>query len=279
MNHIYQKKLNQFIKYLLIFIAILWTVFPIYWMLNSSFKTRVEQFSIPPTFFPKNFTFENYTALFTELNFQSMLANSLVISLVSTAVAITIGALAAYSLSRFDFNAKPFVLGWILITRIFPPVTFVIPFYTIMNQIGLLNTRTALILSYIVFNLPFSIWMLINFFNEIPVEIEESALVDGANQFEIFYKIALPLTAPGIAATAIFNVVMSWNEFLYSLIFVQTPDLLTLPVGLAGLVTEYKILWGPMSAGGVISVIPIIIFVLFMEKHLIKGLTLGSVKG
>jgi len=248
-------------------------------MLNSSFKTRVEQFSIPPTFFPKNFTFENYTALFTELNFQSMLANSLVISLVSTAVAITIGALAAYSLSRFDFNAKPFVLGWILITRIFPPVTFVIPFYTIMNQIGLLNTRTALILSYIVFNLPFSIWMLINFFNEIPVEIEESALVDGANQFEIFYKIALPLTAPGIAATAIFNVVMSWNEFLYSLIFVQTPDLLTLPVGLAGLVTEYKILWGPMSAGGVISVIPIIIFVLFMEKHLIKGLTLGSVKG
>ena len=157
MNHIYQKKLNQFIKYLLIFIAILWTVFPIYWMLNSSFKTRVEQFSIPPTFFPKNFTFENYTALFTELNFQSMLANSLVISLVSTAVAITIGALAAYSLSRFDFNAKPFVLGWILITRIFPPVTFVIPFYTIMNQIGLLNTRTALILSYIVFNLPLSL--------------------------------------------------------------------------------------------------------------------------
>lgn len=271
--------IKSIIKYFFAGIIVLWSVFPIYWMLNNSFKNRVEQFAEKPTFFPHAFTFENYAKLFTDLEFHKILSNSLIVALTSTLIAVSIGALAAYSLSRFKFKAKWLLLAWILMVRIFPPVTFVIPLYNMMGKVNLLNSRTALVLAYIVFNLPFAIWMLISFFNEVPIDIEESAMVDGSSHWHTFRKIVLPLVLPGIAATSIFTFMMGWNEFLYAMIFVQTPELVTVPVGLAGLVTEYLVLWGPMSAGGVLSVIPLIIFVVFMQDHLIKGLTLGAVKG
>ncbi len=266
-------------KYLALIIIIIWSLFPVYWMLNNSFKSRVEQFSTVPTFFPHQLTFENYKILFSNLNFDKVIANSLIVSLISTLIAVLIGALAAYSLSRFIFKGKRMLMIWILLTRIFPPVAFVIPLYNIMKNFGLLNTRIALILAYIVFNLPFAIWMLINFFNEIPIEIEESSMVDGATPFQTFSKIVLPLVLPGLAATAIFTFIMSWNEFMYAMIFIQSPQLITVPVALSGMITEYLVLWGPMSAGGILSVIPILIFVILMQDYLIKGLTLGAVKG
>lgn len=275
----YKLLIKNIIKYCFAGIIVIWSLFPVYWMLNNSFKNRVEQFATTPTFFPHDFTFENYVKLFTDLEFHKVLSNSLIVSVTSTLIAVTVGALAAYSLSRFKFKGKWLLMVWILMVRVFPPVTFVIPLYSIMGKIHLLNTRTALILAYIVFNLPFAIWMLISFFNEVPIEIEESAMVDGSTHWNTFSRIVFPLVLPGIAATAIFTFMMGWNEFLYSMIFIQTPELVTVPVGLAGLVTEYLVLWGPMSAGGVLSVIPLIIFVIFMQDYLIKGLTLGAVKG
>lgn len=223
---------------------------------------------------------ENYVALFTgSMNFMNPLLNSMIVAFSATAISVIIGALAAYSLSRFRFKLKLPILFWVLVTKVFPPVTLAIPLYMIMADIGLLNTRLALILAYIVFTLPFSIWMLINFFNEVSIEIEESAMIDGASYFKVFYKVVLPLVLPGIAATAIFNLILAWNEFLYALIFIQRPGLTTVPVSLAGLVTEHQVLWGPMSGGGVLSIIPIVIFVLWMQDYLVKGLTMGSVKG
>ncbi|MCY6355908.1 carbohydrate ABC transporter permease [Clostridium sp. ZS2-4] len=271
--------LNGVLKYCCAGIIVIWSLFPVYWMLNNSFKNRVEQFYQKPTFFPHDFTLENYIMLFEELGFQKNMLNSAVISISSTVIAVVIGSMAAYSISRFRFKAKKFLLVWILVTRIFPPITFVIPLYSIMGKLSLLNSRTAIILSYIVFNLPFAIWMLISFFNEVPVEIEESSMVDGATSYQTFSKIVLPLVIPDIAATAVFTFMMSWNEFMYAMIFIQSPELVTIPVSLSGLITEYLVLWGPMSAGGVLSLIPIIIFVLFMQDYLVKGLTLGAVKG
>jgi multiple sugar transport system permease protein len=275
----FKSKLKAVFKYLALILIIIWSLFPVYWMLNNSFKNRVEQFSAVPTFFPHQITLENYKNLFDNLGFSNVIVNSFAVSLTSTLIAIIIGALAAYSLSRFRFKGKRVLMIWILLTRIFPPVTFVIPLYNIMRNAGLLNTRTALILAYIVFNLPFAIWMLVNFFNEIPVEIEESSMVDGATLFQTFSRIVLPLVLPGLAATAIFTFIMSWNEFMYAMIFIQSPNLATVPVALSGLITEYLVLWGPMSAGGIMSVIPILIFVVLMQDYLIKGLTLGAVKG
>jgi len=275
----FQSGLGAVLKYLALILIIVWSLFPVYWMLNNSFKNRVEQFSAVPTFFPHEITFENYKELFDNLGFGNVVANSFTVSLTSTVIAIVIGSLAAYSLSRFRFKGKRMLMIWILLTRIFPPVTFVIPLYNIMRNAGLLNTRTALVLAYIVFNLPFAIWMLINFFNEIPVEVEESSMVDGATLFQTFSRIVLPLVLPGLAATAIFTFIMSWNEFMYAMIFIQSPNLATVPVALSGLITEYLVLWGPMSAGGILSVIPILAFVVLMQDYLIKGLTLGAVKG
>ncbi|NLB74456.1 MAG: carbohydrate ABC transporter permease [Firmicutes bacterium] len=266
-------------KYLALILIIVWSLFPVYWMLNNSFKNRVEQFSAVPTFFPHRITLENYRTLFSNLEFSNVIANSLTVSITSTLIAVVIGSLAAYSLSRFAFRGKRILMIWILLTRIFPPVTFVIPIYSIMRSAGLMNTRTALILAYIAFNLPFAIWMLVNFFNEIPLEIEESSMVDGATLYQTFSRIVLPLVLPGLAATAIFTFITAWNEFMYAMIFIQSPKLATVPVALSGLITEYLVLWGPMSAGGIMSVIPILVFVVLMQDYLIKGLTLGAVKG
>ncbi|SMP67396.1 carbohydrate ABC transporter permease [Anoxynatronum buryatiense] len=258
---------------------VVWSLFPVYWMANNSLKGRLEQFSSIPTFYPHAPTLENYHRLFQEMGFLGTIGNSAMVAFVSSVLAVAFGSLAAYALSRYQFKGKQVLLAWILLTRIFPPVAFVIPLYSIMGNVGLLNTRIALILAYIVFNLPFAIWMLIGFFSEIPIEIEHSAQVDGASPFQVFRQIVLPLVAPGLAATAIFSFVMSWNEFMYAMIFIQSPDLVTVPVALSGLVTEYLVLWGPMSAGGILSTIPILVFVIFLQDYLIKGLTLGAVKG
>ena len=271
--------LKAFFRYLALILILVWSLFPVYWMLNNSFKNRVEQFSAVPTFFPHQITLENYRSLFSNLGFSNVIANSFAISLTSTLIAVVIGSLAAYSLSRFRFRGKRILMIWILLTRIFPPVTIVKPIYSIMRIAGLMNTRTALVLAYIALNQPFAIWMMVNFFNEIPVEIEESSMVDGATLYQTFSRIVLPLVLPGLAATAIFTFIMSWNEFMYAMIFIQSPKLATVPVALSGLITEYLVLWGPMSAGGIMSVIPILVFVVLMQDYLIKGLTLGAVKG
>lgn len=263
---------------IMVFIMV-WSLFPVYWMANNSFKGRLEQFSDTPTFYPHSPTLENYGQLFREMGFLGTVGNSAMVAFASSMLAVTFGGLAAYALSRYQFRGKQMLLAWILLTRIFPPVAFVIPLYSMMGKVGLLNTHLALILAYIVFNLPFAVWMLIGFFSEIPIEIEHSAQVDGASPFQVFRQIVLPLVAPGLAATAIFSFVMSWNEFMYAMIFIQSPDLVTVPVALSGLVTEYLVLWGPMSAGGILSTIPILVFVIFLQDYLIKGLTLGAVKG
>lgn len=274
-----KSKMKQLIRYIIVSILLIWSLFPVYWMLNNSLKNRVEQFSDMPTFYPNQVTLENYMTLFLELGFHKALLNSLLIATVATTIAVFIGALAAYSLSRYRFIGRKGLLIWILLTRIFPPVTFVIPLYAMMGNMGLLNTRIALILAYIAFNLPFAIWLLIGFFNEVPLELEESAMIDGASPFQTFRKVVLPLIIPGIGATAIFTFITAWNEFLYGMIFIQSPELSTVPVALSGLVTEYLVLWGPMSAGGILSAIPIVLLVYLMQDTFIKGLTLGAVKG
>lgn len=273
------KKLKNLLKYLILICLLIWTLFPVYWMLVNSFKTRVELFSSDVTLLPQHFTLENYKVLFMEYNFLSPVLNSLKIAFFSTILAIVFGGLAAYSISRYRFKIKRPLNLWILLVRIFPPVAFVIPLYLFMNKLNLLNTHLGLILIYTTFNLPFATWMLVNFFNEVPFEIEESGMIDGATTFQIFYKLTLPLTLPGIGATAIFTFVTAWNEFLYAVIFLQSPKLVTIPVALSHLITEYLILWGPMSAGGILSLIPIFIFVILMQEYIVKGLTLGSVKG
>ncbi|HET6893315.1 MAG TPA: carbohydrate ABC transporter permease [Pyrinomonadaceae bacterium] len=274
-------KRRHLFKYLLAILAVLIALAPIYWMLTISLKHEVDQFAVPPRWFLFTPTLEHYRDAFLTRSFGRYLINSAIISVFSTLSALVIGTLAAYALARFKM---PYRLDrklslWILSTRMFPPIVTAVPLFLMMRDLRLLNTRLSLVILYTGFNLPFVIWMMRGFFVEVPRELEEAALVDGDSRLGALRRVLLPLVAPGLAATAVFCLIISWNEFLFALVMTQTDAAMTLPVGIAGRVTQYEIKWGVMSAAGVVAMMPILIFAMAVQRYLVRGLSLGAVKG
>jgi ABC-type glycerol-3-phosphate transport system permease component len=251
-------------------------LFPSFVLFLTSFKTELDAMSFPPKWIFQP-TVKNYVAIFKTSPLLGYGFNSLAVASLNTGACLIIGSLAAYGLARFKFRGSKDLAFWFLSIRMMPPVAGIIPIYIIMKNLRLLDTIWCLILIYLTFNLPFVIWMLKGFFDEVPIEIEESALIDGCSEFGVFSRIALPLIAPGLAATAILAFIFSWNEFLFALILTGTRAV-TLPVGIMGFMKETGINWGYMTAGGVLALIPVIFFVTLVQKHLVKGLTLGAIK-
>ncbi|GAK57167.1 putative transmembrane component of ABC transporter [Candidatus Vecturithrix granuli] len=245
-------------------------------LLLTSIKTELDALSFPPKWIFQP-TLKNYIEIVDTSPLVAYGVNSLIVASLNTAACLIIGSLAAYGLARFRFRGSDDLAFWFLSVRMMPPVAGIIPIYIIMKNLRLLDTVWCLIIAYLTFNLPFVIWMLKGFFEEIPREVEESALIDGCSEFGVYSKIALPLIAPGLAATAILAFIFSWNEFLFALILTGTRAV-TLPVGIIGFMKETGINWGYMTAGGVLALIPVILFVMFVQKHLVKGLTLGAIK-
>jgi multiple sugar transport system permease protein len=271
---------QNILSYAVLIFGLIGALFPIYWMLTSSFKTQVELFSQPPSLVPQVPTWESYVDLFVNRNFgQSMLSSFIVVSS-SLVVAMFIGTLAAYSLARFrlPWGLNAIIGFWILSTRMLPPIVSIVPIFLIIQSLHLLNTYTGLALVYVVFDLPFVIWMMQGFFQDIPVDLEEACMVDGASRIVAFWKVIIPLVRPGLAATAIFNIIDSYNEFLFALILSSTPEVMTMPVAAASLVGRIHVNWGAMTAGGTVAMLPIMVFVLFMQRHLVRGLTMGAIK-
>jgi multiple sugar transport system permease protein len=268
-------------KYLLIILAVLMAVVPIYWMLTISLKHEVDQFAVPPRWFIFTPTLEHYRDAFQTRSFGQYLITSAIVAIFSTFGALVIGTLAAYALARFKMPHRldRKLSLWILSTRMFPPIVTAVPLFLMMRDLQLLNTRTSLVILYTGFNLPFVIWMMRGFFVEVPRELEEAALVDGDSRMGALRRVLLPLVAPGLAATAVFCLIISWNEFLFALVMTQTDAAMTLPVGIAGRVTQYEIKWGVMSAAGVVAMMPILIFAMAVQRYLVRGLSLGAVKG
>jgi multiple sugar transport system permease protein len=269
------------LRYFALILALLFALAPVYWMLTISLKTEVEQFASPPPWFVFTPTLEHYYDAFVTRGFGAYLLTSAIVAVSSTACALVIGTLAAYALARFEL---PFRLNrrlslWILSTRIFPAIVTAVPLFLMMRDLRLLNTRLALIIVYTAFNLPFVVWMMRGFFADLPRDLEEAALVDGDSRLGALVRVILPLVSPGLAATAVFCLIVSWNEFLFALVLTQTDVAMTLPVGIAGRVTQYEIKWGVMSAAGVVAMMPILVFALAMQRHLVRGLSLGAVKG
>ncbi|HKO95789.1 MAG TPA: carbohydrate ABC transporter permease [Pyrinomonadaceae bacterium] len=273
--------MKQVIKYLLLAFAMLVTLTPVYWLLTISLKREVDQFAVPPRWFSFTPTLEHYTDAFVNRSFGQYLWTSMVVAVSSTFLALVIGTFAAYALARLKMprglNRK--LSLWILSTRMFPPIVTVVPLFLMMRDLYLLNTRLSLIIIYTGFNLPFVVWMMIGFFAEVPRELEEAAMIDGDTRLGALRRVLLPLVAPGLAATAIFCLIVSWNEFLFALVLTQTDAAMTLPVGIAGRVTQYEIKWGVMSAAGVVAMLPILVFALAVQRYLVRGLSLGAVKG
>lgn len=268
-------------KYALVATALAASLTPVYWMITISFKREIDQFAMPPKWFVFSPTLEHYVDAFLARSFGQYLLNSLFVAVASTVCALIIGTLAAYSLARFRLprNLDRKLALWILSTRMFPAIVTAIPLFLIMRDLRLVNTRLSLIIVYTGFNLPFVVWMMRGFFAEVPRDLEEAAMVDGDSRLGAFRRVVLPLVTPGLAATAVFCLIVSWNEFLFALVLTQTDDAMTLPVGIAGRVTQYGIKWGAMSAAAVVAMAPILAFALAVQKYLVRGLSLGAVKG
>jgi multiple sugar transport system permease protein len=252
-------------------------LFPPVVLFLTSIKTDIDALSFPPKwiFDP---TLKNYVDILNTSPLVDYALNSLIVASLNTLLCLMVGSMAAYGLARFKFRGADNLAFWILSIRMMPPVAAIIPIYILMKNLRLLDTPWCLVITYLTFNLPFVVWMMKGFFEEIPREIEESALIDGCSDFSVFFRIALPLVAPGLAATAIMVFIFSWNEFLFALILTGTKAV-TLPVGIIGYMKETGINWGYMTAGGILALIPVIVFMILVQKHLVKGLTLGALKG
>lgn len=273
-------KIINILKGLGLLVLLSWTLFPIYWMISLSVRGN-EEFSGALSIIPKSVTLENLIELFEKKNFMTAVNNSMEVTVISLIFSLAFGFCCAYILARqrFKFKIKGFMLLWVLLIRILPPIAFALPLYIMMNRMGILNSKIPIILSHILINIPFIIWFMISFFQNLPEELEESAEVDGATEFQIFIKIVLPLVLPGIAAITILSFMTSWNEYLYGAIFVQNPSNFTIPLSLATLNSEQELAqWGSIAAGGIVSLIPIALFVGFAKNFLLQGLSSGAVK-
>ncbi|MEO8027803.1 MAG: carbohydrate ABC transporter permease [Bryobacteraceae bacterium] len=262
-------------------LAFVYAVAPVYWLLTISLKREVDQFAWPPKWFVFAPTFQHYLDAFASGSFSRFFANSVVVATVSTLTALALGVPAAYGLARFVWP-KEWAQGlsfWVLSTRMLPPIVTIVPLFLMLRELRLLNSLAALVVVYTAFNLPFVIWMMRGFFAEVPKELEEAAMLDGESRMGALWRIVLPIVRPGLAATAVFCLIVGWNEFLFALILSQTESAMTLPVGIASRVTQYEIKWGAMSAAGVVAMLPVLVFASAVQKHLVRGLSLGAVKG
>ena len=259
--------------------ALAFAVVPLLWMVLTSVKTNRE-ITQDTSLIPQALTTANYVSLFSGREFGAYLTNSIIVTFVSVAVALILGTQAAYVLARFRLRGgmHRYVGFSLLMVRLLPPIVIIIPIFLVAQQVGLLNTRLSLIVVYAAFNVTIVVWMMESFFRDIPVDLEEAAMVDGDTRFTAFRRIVLPLAAPGLVATGIFAAITTYNEFLFALVLTSTPAAETMPIGAATLIGRINVDWGAMSAAGVVGALPIVIFSIFVQKHLVRGLTMGAVK-
>ena len=273
-------KKNPFIKLLVIIIivvALVWTLVPLSWIVLSSFKVEADQFSIPPKWFPEKLTLQNYQTFFHNSELLNSFFNSVMTTLFSTLIALILGVPAAYALARFNWKNSNTIAFVILLARMTPPIVMVLPFFMIARYLNIANTYIPIVIALSFFSVPFAVWMMRGFFQEIPNSIEEAAMIDGCTRTQALLKVILPLSMPGLAATSILCALISWNEFLFALVLTGK-DTRTLPVLVNMFVSERNIEWGVMSASAVIIVLPMVIFGLLVQNDLVRGLTMGSSK-
>ena len=258
---------------------VLFCLFPFYWLLNTSLKTGPDLST--SALVPPSPTLDNYESIFQNSDFTRALANSAIVSLVTTFIGIVVGSFAAYALARLRMSFKFALLGIVLSISTFPQIAIAAPLFRLWSDIGLYNTILGLVIPYLTFALPLSIYILVSFFREIPHDLEEAALVDGATNFEAFRKVVVPLAAPGLATTAILTFIAAWNEFLLATTLTSSVSARTVPVAISqfGGSSQFEVPLGTQSAASVVISVPLILLVLLFQKRIVAGLTAGAVKG
>ena len=262
----------------LVILAVL-VLFPFYWMTITSFKNEDQMRSLVSMFWPRPLVTENYEQLLGKTDFVAWYRNSATVAISSTLLATAVGTIGAYALARLRFFGRGFMASATIITYLVPPSILFIPLYAQMRNLGLANSLAGLIAAYPSFTVPFVTWLLMGYFESIPEELEEAAMIDGATRFGAFWRVVLPLSAPGVLAAGLYAFTQAWNEFLYALVFITDGRLRTLPVGLASFITGDVYGWGYLMAGAVLTTLPVIAAYIYLQKYMVEGLTAGGVKG
>lgn len=259
--------------------AIVLMGFPVYWMVSTSLKKREEVISVDPRFLPSSLTLDNYRDAFAREGFATSLRNSIIVVLVTVVISLFLATFASVAIARTKFRGKKSFITSLLIVQMLPLSALIIPLFLLLTKLQLTNKLGGLAITYVAFILPFTIWTLRGFLANIPVDIEEAALVDGCTRTQAYRYVLLPLMAPGLVATAIFAFIQAWNEFLLAYIIMQSQDNLTLPVWLASFTTRTGTDWGPLMAASTVVAIPVVLFFSLIQKRIATGVTSGAVKG
>lgn len=260
-----------------IILVVLW-LFPYIYVICCSFKPGAEVIAVPPTFFPKVFSVENFANLFQRMDALKFLMNSLSTSLISTMIALILGSLAAYAIQRSGSRISVGLIVLILCLKMIPTSSIAVPIYEIISRLGLYDTRIALIIVYAAINMPFVMWTMLSFYEGIPRTLDEAACVDGCTSHQTFWKVILPIASPGLATAFIFTLFQAWNDFLIALLLTSTTAK-TFTVGLAGFLSAYSIDLGPMCAGAFLFSFPVMVLSLAAQRYIVRGITAGAVKG
>lgn len=266
-----------FVAALLLFFV--WVVFPFYWMVATSLRPNAELYARQVSLLPQEFTLEHYETELDRYQFGVRVRNSIVVATTTTVLTMLVSSLGAFSVTRMRYRGRATIARSILFVYLIPGSLLFIPLYIIIYTVGLANTLLSLIVTYLTFSIPFCTWMLMGYFKAIPKDMEEAAMIDGCTRLETFYKILLPLSAPGLVAAGIFAFTLAWNEFLYAQIFITSSKLQTVPVGLAAHIVADIYMWGPLMAGSTMAAIPVIILYMLAQRALVQGLFAGSVRG
>lgn len=275
-GYLAKRKFVLGLVYLALAVICIWAIFPLFMMVQISIKDPVLAYDPSVWIFEPTFT--NYINVFADRGFGDYIINSVIVTIGTTLLALILGSAAAYGCSRFKFKYVDAVLFFLLMIRMVPAIAIVIPIFLISSTLGLIDTRILLIIVYLIFNVPFVVWMMKGFFDEVPKELEEAAMVDGCTSVQALYRVVLPVVVPGLIATAIFCVISSWNEFVYAL-FLTSINALTTPTIVQSFLQITGILWGEMTAVGVMAVFPVLLFAVIVQRHMIRGLSFGAVKG
>ena len=264
--------------YALIAILLFLTIAPLVWVFSTSFKRNEESISFPPKFLPENVTLDNYKFVLTDPGLVHSLMNSFIVSIGSTILSVAVSALGGYAFARFEFKAKNLIMSIILGLFMIPVVINIIPLYTMLSSAGLLNSSLALILTFQILIIPLNILLLKNYFETIPKDLEESALIDGCSRLGVLRRITMPLSMPGFAIAAVLAFRFSWNEFILPIVLANKPDSMVFQVALYQFISLYRIEWGYLTAGITLAIIPVLVLMLAFQKQMIRGLTLGAIR-
>lgn len=269
----------QWVSNLALLVMAVWTLTPFYWMFATSLKKHGEIYGTEATLWPKDPTLESYRIIFFETEYMTFFWNSMSVSLIVTGVTLVSASLAAYAIARLDFPGRSFIARGMIYTYLMPQSLLFIPLLAILLSVGLNNSLFGLSLAHLGFTIPFCTWLLIGFFQSVPVEVEEAALIDGCSRLGALVRVVLPMSLPALAVVAFFSFTLSWNEFLYAMVFNTDPSVRTIPTGLSAFIVEDVFFWGPIMGSAIITVIPPLLVYFVFQRWLVTGLTMGAIKG